>query len=143
MLPDLKVAATANAGGAMTLFHEPAALAWRPIGAVAVIDLVGDVTRETEAPLRSVYQQVRAAGFRQILLHFHESDYIKSAGITLVLRLAAEAQRAGQQLVLTGLTPHFRRMFQMAGVEQYAPIAVSEAQALAALQPGADDSTAA
>ncbi len=110
---------------------------------MAVIDLVGDVTRESDVRLLTVYHQVTAAGFRRILRHVHESDYIKSADVMLVLRLAAAAQAAGQQVMLTGLTPHFTRVFQMAGLEQYARIAGSEAAALAALDPPAADATAA
>jgi anti-anti-sigma factor len=131
------------AGGGVTFFQDPSRIAWRPIGAVAIIDLLGDVTHVTEPPMLELLQQVTSGGFGLLVLHFHESGYITSAGITLVLRAAAAAQRAGQQIAITGLTEHYGRMFRMAGIEAYAPIYGTEAEAVAALQQDRDDAAVA
>jgi anti-anti-sigma factor len=99
---------------------------------LVVIDLRGDLTTFAGDAVNTAYRAAAEQGARHILLNFAGVEYINSAGIAVVIGLLVEAQKIGQRLLITGLTPHYRKVFQMMGLSQYAPIFDTEAAARAA-----------
>ncbi len=104
-----------------------------------MIDLEGDVTIFAEEQLQEAYRQACAAGAERLVMNFRRSDYINSAGLALLIGIAADTRQRGQQLALCGLTAHFQKIFRMVGLGGYALICDEEAEALAAFTRSAVD----
>jgi anti-anti-sigma factor len=87
-----------------------------------VIDLRGPVTALASEPLGRAYRLACERGVQQLLLNFADVDRVNSAGIAVLIQLLTEARRANRQLLLTGLSPHHRKLFQLMGLSEYAPV---------------------
>ena len=77
-----------------------------------VLRLSGDV----DEPL---VQRMRAAGLAErdlAAVHVAAVGYIDSAGLSLLVRWAQCAARAGRPAVLRGASPRFRRVLDLAGI---------------------------
>jgi anti-anti-sigma factor len=94
----------------------------RPLPPLTVIDLKGEVTTFADEAITTAYEQASKAGAENILFNFSAVDYMNSAGISIIIGVLTEARQADQRLLLTGLTPHYRKIFQMMGLTQYAPV---------------------
>ncbi len=94
----------------------------RALPPLTVIDLRGEVTTFAEEVVAGAYRQASEQGARHLLLNFTDVDYINSAGIAAIIGILTEARRAEQTLLITGLTPHYAKIFQMMGLAQYAPL---------------------
>lgn len=101
---------------------------------VAIIDLIGDVTTFAEEKINNAYRQVTTQGARYILLNFRQNDYINSAGIAILIGIVTEVNQNGQKLAVSGLSPHFQKIFRMVGLAQYAEIYQTEEEALSAFK---------
>ena len=101
----------------------------RDVPPLTVIDLAGEVTTFAEEVVNGAYKQASERGARHILLNFKDVDYINSAGISVVIGLLTEARKSDQSLMITGLNPHYTKIFQMMGLAQYAPLYDSEDEA--------------
>ena len=87
-----------------------------------VIDLRGPVTALTADPIQQAYRAACEQGARHLLLNFAQVDHVNSGGIAVLIQLLTEARRADQQLLITGLSAHQRKIFQMMGLPEYAPV---------------------
>jgi anti-anti-sigma factor len=94
----------------------------RPLPPLTVIDLKGEVTTFADEAITIAYEQASKEGAENILFNFSAVDYMNSAGISIIIGVLTEARQADQRLLLTGLTPHYRKIFQMMGLTQYAPV---------------------
>lgn len=106
-------------------------------GSVTVIDIKGDVTTFADAKISEAYNVATQEGSLKLVLNFHHSNYINSAGIAILIRIVTSCGRNGQKLAMSGLNEHFQKIFRMVGLSQYADIYESEEQAVAALSNGA------
>lgn len=97
---------------------------------VSIIDLVGDVTTFAEDKINGAYAQVTEQGAKKILLNFRQNDYINSAGIAILIGIVTEVGQHQQQLAISGLSPHFQKIFRMVGLSQYADIYEAEDEAI-------------
>jgi anti-anti-sigma factor len=97
---------------------------------VSLIDIKGDVTAVTGEQIEQAYQRVCADAAQKIVLCFDPSDYINSGGIAVVIGIVAESKEKGQIVRVTGLSPHFQKIFDMVGLTKYAEIFPSESAAL-------------
>jgi anti-anti-sigma factor len=102
-------------------------------GEATIIDLVGDVTTFAEEAINQAYQSASADGAINIVFNFRENDYINSAGIAILIGVVTEARKRDQKLLMTGLSPHFQKIFRMVGLTQYADLYPSVEDALASL----------
>lgn len=114
---------------------KPSEVSTRLNADVSVVDIRGDVTALAAQPIEEAYRGVTAAGAKKILMAFAPDCYINSGGIAVLIGVLGEAKRQGQVVAMTGLTPHFQKVFAMVGLTKYAHIHRSEPEALAALQP--------
>jgi anti-anti-sigma factor len=94
----------------------------RELPPLTVIDLGGEVTTFAEDAVNGAYKQATDQGAKHILLNFKDVEYINSAGISVIIGLLTEARKGDQTLSITGLTPHYTKIFQMMGLSQYAPL---------------------
>ena len=91
-----------------------------------VIDLLGEITAFADEAITSAYRAADAQGAHHILFNFAGADYINSAGISILIGILTETRATQQHLLMTGLSPHYRKIFEMMGLSKYAPIFDSE-----------------
>lgn len=89
---------------------------------LVVIDLTGEVTTFADEAINAAYAEACRLGGRNILINFEGVDYLNSAGIAIIIGLMADARASERRLHVTGLTPHYRKVFQVMGLSQYAPM---------------------
>ena len=102
-------------------------------GDVTLFDIKGDVTALFEPSLNDAYSQANAQGAAKILLKFQENAYINSGGIALLIQILAETKKNDQQTGITGLSDHFKKIFNMVGITKFAKIYNSLDDALEAM----------
>lgn len=89
---------------------------------VAILGIRGDITVFSEAFLDEAHNGATERGAEKILLKFDETAYINSGGIALLIQLLARARNQGQQVAITGLSGHFKKIFHMVGITKFAKI---------------------
>lgn len=72
-------------------------------------------------------------GTRKLALDFTRLDYISSAGLRVVLVLAKRLKQAEGQLVIFGMQPHVREVFDISGFLAILNVVDTRDQALAQL----------
>lgn len=102
-----------------------------PSPGVTVIEVSGEVTRDSDGALRDAYERV-AAGTRTIVLGFDQLGYMNSSGIGLLVTLLVRAQRSRQRVFAYGLSEHYRQIFSLTRLDEVISIHETEAAALAA-----------
>jgi anti-anti-sigma factor len=97
-------------------------IALETVGDVTLFDIKGDVTALSEPFLNEAYEKAIAQGVSKILLRFNKDAYINSGGIALLIQMLAETQKNNQQTAITGLSDHFKKIFNMVGITKFARI---------------------
>ena len=89
---------------------------------ITIFDVQGDVTAFSEPFFNKTYQTANDQGASKILLKFYEDAYINSGGIAILIQLLAQTKRNNQQICITGLSNHFKKIFNMVGITKFASI---------------------
>ena len=97
---------------------------------VTLFQIQGDITAISGESLETAYHNASAAGAKKILFCFNPEAYINSGGIAFLIGIAAESQKQGQTIRITGLSGHFQKIFNMVGLTKYTQIFPTEASAL-------------
>lgn len=105
----------------------------RPSGSTLVLDLEGALTVTSAAVLEAAHAAASRDDARLLILNFSAVDYVNSAGIAALIGLMSRVRGADQQLALVGLRPHYRKIFHMMGMSQFAPVFDSEREAIDSL----------
>jgi anti-anti-sigma factor len=95
-----------------------------------VIDLRGEIDAFGEAALNSAYAEAKQLDASRILLNFKDVNYINSTGIALIVGLIAQARKAGHKLMVTGLSDHYREIFEVTRLSDFMTILPNEDAAL-------------
>ena len=103
-------------------------------GNIGMIEIIGDVTGQSEDALMGAYNQVTSQGARNILLDFSRLDYMNSSGIGLLVTLLIRVKRQNQRLYACGLTEYYRQIFDLTRLDEAIVIYPSEEEALAAIK---------
>jgi anti-anti-sigma factor len=98
----------------------------REVPRLVVIDLVGEITAFAEDELTRAYHQAAQRDAQHILLNFGDVDYLNSAGIATVIAIISQARQSGKRLMFTGLSSHYRLIFEIMGLTNYVPLFESE-----------------
>jgi anti-sigma B factor antagonist len=101
---------------------------------VALLRFEGDITSFSEAAVLGTYRGLPEEPYRNCLLDFTKVDYINSSGIAVIITMLMEASKAGRKVHCFGLTPHFKKVFEMVGLLKYTAIHPDEATGLAAVR---------
>lgn len=91
-------------------------------GGVTLLEVKGDVTSFSEPFLKEAYNNATSEGANKIVLKFEESAYINSGGLAVLIQLLAGAKRNNQEIGITGLSDHFKKIFTMVGITKLAKI---------------------
>jgi anti-sigma B factor antagonist len=101
-------------------------------GPASILRISGDVTSASEGDLGAAYGLAVANGASVVVLDFSKLEYMNSGGIGLLVTLLVRAQRAGGRLVATGLSDHYRQIFELTRLDEAIEIHADEAAAVAA-----------
>jgi anti-anti-sigma factor len=102
--------------------EQQAEIGLETVGGVTLFDIKGDVTALSEPFLNDAYKKALDRGVSKILLRFKKDAYINSGGIALLIQILAETQKNNQQAGITGLSDHFKKIFNMVGITKFAKI---------------------
>jgi anti-anti-sigma factor len=91
-------------------------------GDVTLMEIQGDVTIFSEPFLKEGYEKATAQNAKKLLLKFEETAYINSGGIAVLIQLLAETEKSKQHVAITGLSEHFKKIFNMVGITKFAKI---------------------
>jgi len=90
---------------------------------IAILQIQGDITAQSEPYINDAYKELNEQGFTpKILLHFEEDAYINSGGIAVLIQILAQTRKNDQQIGITGLSEHFKKIFRMVGITKFANI---------------------
>ena len=98
---------------------------------VVVIEIGGEITRESEGALQDAYERA-ADGARTIILAFDQLEYMNSSGIGLLVTMLVRAKRNRQRVLACGLTDHYRQIFELTRLDEVISIHPTEDAAVAA-----------
>lgn len=96
-------------------------------GEVAVIEMRGRVDALADEALSAAYREVAVDGGEAVLLNFAEVDYINSTGIAVIVSLLAQARAVGLEIRASGLSEHYREIFEITRLADFMEIFPDEA----------------
>ena len=97
---------------------------------IVVISTMTDFTLSMERIMEDVYQELCEKGYKKILFEFSPENHITSAGIAILISLIDESMKSNQKIGMTGLSGHFKNIFNLIGITRYATIYNSIDQAI-------------
>jgi anti-sigma B factor antagonist len=93
---------------------------------LVTIEILGDLTASAEKPLNEAYREVCDLNIRNILLKFDGKSRINSTGTTMLVNLVSQSQEKGFRVLVTGISKHSRKIFELVGLTRYTTIVESE-----------------
>ena len=96
-----------------------------------IIPLQGQINSANAAAIEAAVLALVDGGSRNLVLDFATLDYISSAGLRMVLVVAKRLKQEGGQLVLCGMQPHVREVFDISGFLAILNVEPTRAEALA------------
>ena len=88
----------------------------------AIINLNGDVTIYSDAPIHDAYDALCAAGIRNLIFNFDEKNMVYTPGLAVIVNLLFEAQQKGQRMIMAIPNLYLQRIFALVGISQYATV---------------------
>jgi len=101
--------------------------------AVTILDIRGDITAFSESSLGEAYRKASEQGAGKLLLKIEKEAYINSGGIAVLIQILAQTRRNDQRIAITGISEHFKKIFNMVGITKFAEIFDSTEAAIQAL----------
>ena len=102
----------------------------REEGAVAIIDLQGEINAFAEAALINAYVDASSTEANTLALNFSDVEYVNSTGIAMIVSLLARARKDEQPVIAFGLNDHFKDIFEITRISDFMQIVPDEAAAL-------------
>jgi anti-anti-sigma factor len=90
------------------------------------IDIKGDLTDSAAKEMDAAYQEACGYSPGNILLNFHEKSHINSSGLAIIINMLIESKDKGDRIFVSGLTKHYRKIFEISGLNKYTTIVESE-----------------
>jgi anti-anti-sigma factor len=104
-------------------------------GAVAVLELRGQLDGGAAAVLDGAVTEGLAAAPGALLLAFEDVGYINSTGIALIVGVLGRARTAGVDVVVSGLSEHYQHIFEITRLADFLRFFPDEEAAVAGAQP--------
>jgi anti-anti-sigma factor len=98
---------------------------------VTVFEVEGEIDALTASTLRQQVEQALAKGMSRCIFQFSKVRYVSSAGLGVILLAQQETRGRGGETRVCELTEPVRRVFLMAGFDQFLGIYASLAEAQA------------
>lgn len=103
-------------------------------GAVLVVELLGRLDSANAAEVEGALLERVTGAAGPVVLDLVRLDYISSAGLRVVLVVAKRMKQASRSLVLCGLQPNIRDVFEISGFLGILDVVPKRAEALAKLR---------
>lgn len=94
----------------------------RRLNPLVVIELGGDITSQAATQLAAAYDEALTYDPTSVLLDFSRVGYINSTGIALLVGILARARREERPLLASGLTEHYREIFEVTRLADFMTI---------------------
>ena len=78
----------------------------------SIVELLGLVDRGSKEEMERAYKEASQVP-GEILLDFTDVDYINSTGIAVIVRVLAMARSDDRKVGATGLTDHYKEVFEI------------------------------
>ncbi|HUU75635.1 MAG TPA: STAS domain-containing protein [Methanoregulaceae archaeon] len=102
----------------------------RESGNVTVVSLMGRMDASSSPEAEAGMSRLISSGSRRVVVDMSGLDYISSAGLRVMLASLKKLRNDGGQLVLVGLKPEIRKIFEIAGFHRIFTIYPTADQAL-------------
>lgn len=103
------------------------------LGDIRVVEILGRIDSTTAPTLGERLTGILGAR-TALVLDLRQLEYISSAGFRVLLLAAKHADAAGSQLVLCGMSPKVRQLFDLGGFLDFFAISASRDDAIAAVR---------
>lgn len=101
---------------------------------VWVLEVSGEIDFYSSRDLREKFQQVFDEKCSKLLVNLRKVSYIDSSGLATFVEALQRMKRAGGKLVLAGLAPAVRGVFEIAKLDSIFDLTDSEERALLSFQ---------
>jgi len=98
----------------------------------AVVDLPPQIDSTAERALNDAYAAAADRDAKTVLLNFAGVDFLSSTGIALIVGILARARKDGRAITASGLSDHYREIFEITRLADFMTIFVDETSALKA-----------
>ena len=99
-------------------------------GGTAVVDLPAQIDSSAEHALNVAYAAAVTHGSQTVLLNFAGVDFLSSTGIALIVGILARGRKDGRQFAASGLSDHYREIFEITRLADFMTIYADEKAAL-------------
>jgi len=99
---------------------------------VAIFDLPARIDSSAEQALNDAYAEAVSASPKRVVLNFAGVDYLSSTGIALIVGLLARSRKDGRQVSASGLSEHYREIFEITRLSDFMRLSDSEDSAIGA-----------
>jgi anti-anti-sigma factor len=96
----------------------------------AVVDLPAQIDSTAEQTLTDAYAAAAAHGSTTVLLNFAGVEFLSSTGIALIVGILARARKEGRAISASGLSDHYREIFEITRLADFMTIYADEQTAL-------------
>src|SRR5205814_9595591 len=96
----------------------------------AVVDLPAQIDSTAEHALNAAYVAASAHGSKTVLLNFARVEFLSSTGIALIVGILARARKDGRAISASGLSDHYREIFEITRLSDFMTIFADENTAL-------------
>lgn len=101
--------------------------------AIRILEISGEIDFHTSRELREKFQEILGKQCSRLLVNLKKVSYIDSSGLATFVEAFQRMSRAGGKLVLVGLVPAVRGVFEIAKLDSIFDLSDSEEKAIAAL----------
>jgi anti-anti-sigma factor len=105
----------------------------RKSGKAAIIELHGDVNSDGDAAIKDAYRQAIENGATAVLFNMSNTAYINTSGISVLIAIVMDAKKAGHTILVSGISPHYKKVFDLVRFSVYVTIFDTEEEALASV----------
>jgi anti-anti-sigma factor len=96
----------------------------------AIVDLPTQIDASAERALNEAYATAASHGSKTVLLNFSGVEFLSSTGIALVVGILARARKDGRAITASGLSDHYREIFEITRLADFMKIYADESAAL-------------
>lgn len=92
-----------------------------PFEAGLSVTLRGDLDQQAELKIRSAlnWEDGLGEGRRYLILNLHDVNFINSAGMALLIRIARTGRKKDFHTFICGASAHYQKLFRMVGLTEY------------------------
>jgi anti-anti-sigma factor len=98
-----------------------------------ILELVGDVNSDGDTLIKDAYRKAVSEGANTVAFDMTNTEYINTSGISVLISVVMEAKKASQKVLVFGVSPHYKKVFDLVRFSVYVTMFDDEASARASL----------